>query len=97
VGAFIGDHTKTGINTALPTGCVIGHACNVFVSSYVPKFVPSFSWLTDAGATKNDPTRALAVARTVVARRKRTLSQAEESLFMSIVDEARRMEPAAGR
>jgi UDP-N-acetylglucosamine diphosphorylase/glucosamine-1-phosphate N-acetyltransferase len=92
VGAFIGDHTKTGINTALPTGCVIGYACNVFVSSYVPKFVPSFSWLTDAGAVKNDPTRALAVARTVVARRKRALSQAEESLFMSIVDESRRIE-----
>jgi len=92
VGAFIGDHTKTAIKTALPTGCVIGYACNVFVSRYVPKFVPSFSWLTDEGLQKNDPARALAVARTVAARRNRKLSTAEEALFLSIVQDAARIE-----
>lgn len=92
VGSFIGDHTKTGINTALPTGCVIGYACSVFVSRYVPRFVPSFSWLTDEGVERNDPVRALAVAKTVVARRNRGYSPAEEALFRSILDESRRFE-----
>ncbi|OWY73011.1 hypothetical protein B7486_01300 [cyanobacterium TDX16] len=84
VGAFIGDHTKTAIRTTLPTGCVIGYACNVALSGFVPNFVPSFSWLTDKGRQTNDPQKALAVARTVVGRRNRTYSKAEESLFLAI-------------
>jgi UDP-N-acetylglucosamine diphosphorylase/glucosamine-1-phosphate N-acetyltransferase len=92
VGAIIGDHTKTGINVALPTGCVIGFAANVMVSDYSPKFVPSFSWLTDRGAMQNDPQQALAVARKVVARRNRELSDAESALFLSIEGIARNIE-----
>src|SRR5262249_13241808 len=37
VGAFIGDHAKTGINTILPTGCVVGFAASVFTSRHAPK------------------------------------------------------------
>ena len=92
VGSFIGDHVKTGINTALPTGCVVGFASSVFVGGLVPKFVPSFSWLTDEGRQVNEPPKALAVARRVVARRGRTLSAMEEALFLSVMDEARRCE-----
>lgn len=84
VGSIIGDHTKTGINVALPTGCVIGFASNVFVSKYPPKFVPSFSWLTDDGMEWNDPERALIVAHKVVARRRRELAETEVELFLSI-------------
>ncbi|MFQ5430836.1 MAG: putative sugar nucleotidyl transferase [Phycisphaerae bacterium] len=98
VGSIIGDHAKTGIQSTLPTGCVIGYAANVFLSRTPPKFVPSFSWLTDDGREWNDPARALAVARKVVARRGRRLSPEEADLFLSIAKEARRHEadPAAG-
>jgi UDP-N-acetylglucosamine diphosphorylase/glucosamine-1-phosphate N-acetyltransferase len=99
VGAYIGDHTKTAIRSALPTGCVIGYACNIAVGGYVPQFVPSFSWLTDKGAEPNDPARSLEVARKVVARRDRKYSPAEESLFLSIQKEAMLNEsaPQSGR
>lgn len=92
VGAFIGDHTKTAIRTTLPTGCVIGYACNVATSGFAPTFVPSFSWLTDKGRQTNDPQKALAVARTVVGRRNRTYSKAEESLFLAIQQSASEIE-----
>jgi UDP-N-acetylglucosamine diphosphorylase/glucosamine-1-phosphate N-acetyltransferase len=93
VGAFIGDHTKTAICTKLQTGCVIGFACNIVAAAFVPKFVPSFSWVTESGGiTSNDADKALAVARTVVARRNRTFSKHEEALFLSIADEARKHE-----
>lgn len=92
VGAFIGDHTKTAIGTKLPTGCVIGYACNVAASGFTPSFVPSFTWLTDAGRQAHDPQKALAVARTVVARRKRTYSPAEETMFLSILETAAQVE-----
>ncbi len=88
IGAIIGDHTKTAIRTALPTGCVIGYACNIAVGGYVPQFVPSFTWLTDAGRESNDPTRALDVARKVVERRGRKYSTAEEALFLAVQREA---------
>jgi len=96
VGSIIGDHTKTGINVALPTGCVIGFASNIFVSNYPPKFVGSFSWLTDEGSQVNDPKRALQVAHKVVARRKRKMSEKEDALFLSIVEQALEFE-FAGR
>ncbi|MCZ6699829.1 MAG: putative sugar nucleotidyl transferase [Planctomycetota bacterium] len=92
VGAFVGDHTKTGINVALPTGCVIGHACNLFATRQPPTFVPSFSWLSEDGIMANDPAKALAVAKKVAARRNRTLSAAEEALFISIAETALQIE-----
>ncbi|GJQ27261.1 MAG: hypothetical protein HBSAPP02_22930 [Phycisphaerae bacterium] len=92
VGAFIGDHTKTAIGTRLPTGAVFGYGCNVLGSRMPPQFVPSFSWLTDAGAARNDPVKALDVALKVVARRGRKYSAAEQNLFMAIAEEAGRVE-----
>jgi UDP-N-acetylglucosamine diphosphorylase/glucosamine-1-phosphate N-acetyltransferase len=92
VGAFIGDHTKTAIGSRLPTGCVLGYACNIASSGFAPKFLPSFSWLTDKGVAPNDPAKALEVARKVVSRRARKYSTAEESLFKSIGEECRKFE-----
>jgi len=92
VGAFIGDHAKTGIGTRLPTGCVVGYASNLFVSQYAPKFTPSFTWLTDAGLQRQDVDKAAAVARTVMGRRKRELTACEEALFRAIAAESAQIE-----
>ena len=43
-GVFIGDYSKTGINTMLNTGTVIGVSSNIFGAGFPDKFVPSFSW-----------------------------------------------------
>lgn len=43
-GVFMGDHAKTGINTMINTGTVIGVGANVFGAGFPSKFVPSFSW-----------------------------------------------------
>ena len=63
VGAMIGDHAKTGIGTILPTGCILGCNANVFTRAPVPKFVPSFAWLTDDGLTRFEPSKALEIAQ----------------------------------
>ncbi len=88
VGSFIGDHAKTGINVALPTGCVIGFAANVFLSRYPEKFVPSFAWQTDERCSVYDPQRALAVAKKAMSRRKVEMSPAEEHAFIQIAKAA---------
>jgi len=46
-GVFIGDYSKTAINTSINTGTVIGVCSNVFCSGLTPKFIPSFSWGSD--------------------------------------------------
>lgn len=92
VGAFIGDHAKTGIGTILPTGSVIGVAANVFTQSVIPKFVPSFAWLTDDGMTHYRIEKAIDIARTVLSRRDRHLSNADVELLENTVKLAREVE-----
>lgn len=97
VGSTIGDHAKTGIGTILPTGCVIGTASNVFCSGSVPKFVPSFSWLTGEAMTEFRLMKALEIARTVMGRRKVTLTETDARNLRWAALEAGRMEVRSAR
>jgi hypothetical protein len=47
-GMFMGDYSRTAINTSINTGTMIGVSCNVFNSGLTPKYIPSFSWGSDA-------------------------------------------------
>ena len=94
VGATIGDHSKTGIGTILPTGCVIGVASNVFTQTTTPKFVPSFAWLTDAGMTSYRLEKAVHIARVVMMRRDAHLSEAEVQLLRRTAEAACEIEAA---
>ena len=86
VGPTIGDHTKTGINSMLNSGAVIGFSCNVFGSEYLPKFVPSFSWGGAGELVEHDPAKAIVTARTAMARRGVDLGEDGEALFRKIYE-----------
>jgi UDP-N-acetylglucosamine diphosphorylase/glucosamine-1-phosphate N-acetyltransferase len=92
LGAVIGDHTKIGINQSIPTGATIGFGVNVFTSAVVPKYVPSFAWLTDAGLAQADPRRLVETARVVMARRNVELGAEGEKLFLSLPEWAKTLE-----
>ena len=92
LGAVIGDHTKIGINQSIPTGASIGFAANVFTSSVVPKYLPSFTWLTDEGMSAGDPQRLVKTARVVMARRDVELCPVGEKLFLSVPQRAKELE-----
>ncbi|RMF83458.1 MAG: hypothetical protein D6744_04620 [Planctomycetota bacterium] len=94
VGSTIGDHAKTGIGTILPTGCVIGVAANIFTQIAVPKFVPSFAWLTGDALEPYRLEKAISIARTVMGRRNQHLSDAERELLAFVAANARRVEAA---
>ncbi len=94
-GSIIADHVKTGIQQILPTGAVIGFAAMVAASHTLPTFVPSFSWLTDAGRSDGDVERLLATAQRVMSRRNVTCSEAEADLFREIARRAPQYESAA--
>jgi UDP-N-acetylglucosamine diphosphorylase/glucosamine-1-phosphate N-acetyltransferase len=92
VGLTMGDHSKTSINTMFSTGSVVGFACAVFTSHYVPRFLPSFSWLTDEGRSDAIVEKVLEVAQMVMARRNVTMSAAQEELFLKVYEIARQTE-----
>ncbi len=85
LGPVIGDHSKTGINTTITTGAVIGVFANLVGAGIVPKFVPSFSW----GYPEFSEYRlekALEVARRVMARRGVELGPEYEGLLRKVFE-----------
>ena len=46
-GVFMGDYSKTAINTSINTGTVMGVCSNVFEKGLTPKYIPNFSWGSD--------------------------------------------------
>ena len=99
VGPTIGDHSKVGINVAFPTGAVMG-CCSSVVGPAAPKFTPSFAWIDATGGgepswDRYDAARGLAIAKTVMARRKLTMSAAEEAAFLDVRTRALALEHAS--
>ena len=92
---FVGDHSKSGINVSFPTGAVIGFCSSVFTSRS-PKFVPSFAWIDDDRVMRYDEIRGLALAELVMARRKKTMTEAEKNVFMSVTKQALAVERQPG-
>lgn len=84
VGLTAGDHVKTGINTTLDTGTVIGPSSNIYGTALPPKFVPSFTWGTVGAFTTYDMDKALGVATTVMGRRNVQLTPAYREVFRHV-------------
>lgn len=84
VGLFMGDHSKSGINTMFNTGTVVGAMCNVFGGGFPPKAIPSFSWGGADGFVAHDLEKALETARRVMARRDVAMTPAYEALMRFI-------------
>jgi UDP-N-acetylglucosamine diphosphorylase/glucosamine-1-phosphate N-acetyltransferase len=85
IGAFIGDHAKTGIGTLLNTGVSLGFASNVFGGGMVEKkLVPPFFWGGAEGGETYRMDKAIQTAKIVLKRRNKELSSAEEDLFKKL-------------
>lgn len=85
MGLVMGDHSKSGINTMFNTGTVVGFSCNVFGAGYLPKYVPSFTWLDSAtGPVEYRLDKAIEVAKRVMDRRKVDFTDGDEKLFNKI-------------
>jgi UDP-N-acetylglucosamine diphosphorylase/glucosamine-1-phosphate N-acetyltransferase len=84
VGLFMGDHSKSGINTMFNTGTVVGVSCNVYGGGFPPKFIPSFTWGGAEGLVEYRLEEAIETARAVMGRRKIELTPANEELLGKI-------------
>ncbi len=75
VGLMMGDHSKSGINTMFNTGTVVGVSSNIFGAGFPPKTIPSFAWVNGQDVQGYRLDKAIEVARTVMARRKITMTE----------------------
>ncbi|RLD25854.1 MAG: glucose-1-phosphate thymidylyltransferase [Bacteroidetes bacterium] len=86
-GLAMGDHSKTGINTMLNTGTVIGVGCNVFGAGYPRTFIPSFSWGGSGGRMIHKLNKFFETAQVVMERRNIELSKQEKVILSHIFEE----------
>lgn len=89
VGLFMGDHSKTAINTMFNTGTVVGTFCNLFGADFPPRYVPSFTWGRPGAYAEYRFDKALQVAETVMARRNISCTDADRALLTHLFDRTR--------
>ncbi len=83
LGGIIGDHTKTGIQTMLNTGTMVGISSNLYGAGYHNKIIKSYSW-EDASNNKNityDIEKAISTARKSMKRKNVEMSDAYEKMM----------------
>lgn len=86
VGCFIGDHTKTAIDSMFNTGSSIGVMSMVLPGGeLLPKHIPSFSRIWHGELADGwDLERSLEIVRTTMMRRKQPLTPVQENLLRSL-------------
>ena len=83
-GLIMGDHSKTGINTMLNTGTVVGVNANIFGGGFPETHIPSFSWGGAEGFEKYEFVKAMEVATRVMDRRGVLLTDTDKSILTEI-------------
>jgi UDP-N-acetylglucosamine diphosphorylase/glucosamine-1-phosphate N-acetyltransferase len=89
VGAFVGDHSKTGINTLVNTGTSAGPFCQIFPSTLLPpRVLPPFTSFA-RGQLQQGPelSQLLATASAMMRRRGVDLSDAQAAFFRRLYEQ----------
>ena len=85
-GLFMGDHSKSGINTMFNTGTVVGTNCNLYGGDFPPRYVPPFSWGGASGLATYRLDKACEVAERVMARRDTDFTEEDRSLLATLFE-----------
>ena len=92
LGALIGEHSKTGILTRLPTGCYVGFASMLTGRGFAPKFVPSFTYWSENGTEPWQLDKAVQVAQRTFGRRDREWTPVDEQIMRHVNEAAKTVE-----
>jgi len=86
LGLFMGDHSKTGINSMFNTGSVVGVSCNLYGAGFFPKHTLSFSWGEPNALQPFRIEKSLEYANKMMERRSEKLSAEEENILVHLKD-----------
>ena len=81
VGAFLGDHVKTGIGTRLTCGARIGAGSHLFGSGISPAWLPDFTWDDGTARVRVRLDAFLSTAETAMRRRDAAPTEGERSIW----------------
>lgn len=84
LGVIIGDHSKTGINSTINTGTVIGVGCSLFGADLIKNHIPSFKIGSGAKSVEYFLEEFLDTAVLVKKRRGLKFSESEKELYSII-------------
>jgi UDP-N-acetylglucosamine diphosphorylase/glucosamine-1-phosphate N-acetyltransferase len=89
VGAFLGDHTKTGLGTLLNTGTVAGAFCSLLpAGTYLPRLTPSFCAYGRGELHERwEVWELFQTAATAMRRRGRELTDVHTELYFHLYDQ----------
>ncbi|MGY6522851.1 MAG: GlmU family protein [Mongoliitalea sp.] len=85
-GLMMGDHSKTGINTMLNTGTVVGVGALIFGDGFPRNFIPSFAWGGAAGFTTFQFRKFEETAQAVMKRRGLDFDAVEKEILMKVFE-----------
>lgn len=83
-GLIMADHSKAGINTMFNTATVVGVGVNIHGSGFPRNFIASFSEGGPSGFTDLPMEKFFDIAKRMMARRGRSLSEADNRIFHDI-------------
>jgi UDP-N-acetylglucosamine diphosphorylase/glucosamine-1-phosphate N-acetyltransferase len=89
LGLTVGDFTKTGIGSTFPTGAVVGIGCNVYGTSLMPAYIPSFVWGEPGKFVEHEIDAMLETAARAMERRNVELAVTLDSRIRQAFDETR--------
>ena len=83
-GLIMADHSKAGINTMFNTATVVGVGVNIHGSGFPRNFIASFSEGGPSGFTDLPMEKFFDIAKRMMARRGRSLAEADNRIFHAI-------------
>lgn len=83
-GLIMADHSKAGINTMFNTATVVGVGVNIHGSGFPRNFIASFSEGGPSGFTDLPMEKFFDIAKRMMARRGRSLSETDNRIFHAI-------------
>lgn len=83
-GIIMGDHCKTGINTMLNTGTVLGVAAHVYGAGFPPQFIPDFTWYDGKAFQPYIWLKFLETTQRVMERRNKSLNVIDRDRLLKI-------------
>jgi UDP-N-acetylglucosamine diphosphorylase/glucosamine-1-phosphate N-acetyltransferase len=86
-GLIMGDYSKTGINTMLNTGTVVGICSNIFGAGFPSKHIPSFSWCSINNTENYQLEKGIETIERMKARRGLKLEEREKQILKFLFDQ----------
>lgn len=86
-GLFMGDYSKSAINTQFNTGTVVGVSANIFKPGFPPNFIQSFNWGGSRDSIRYELDSSFEAAEKMMSRREKILTEKDKDILRFIFNE----------